>query len=181
MMPCALVNLLRRCALPIVVLCLAVAIGAQAQEWKPYSYPSDGFRASFPSQPQQSKQNVDTKAGTFEMRMYIVETSVVALLAGVCDYGQKAEGSDPDVVLEGAKQGALSNTNSHLLREKKITLAGYHGLEFESENDTTHFTARIFMVRTTLYQIVVVYSIKNTYTDTARFLDSFALIARTGN
>jgi hypothetical protein len=27
------------------------ALGAQAQQWKSFSYPSDGFSAAFPSEP----------------------------------------------------------------------------------------------------------------------------------
>jgi hypothetical protein len=58
----------RRFFVAAAVLCFAVALSAQAQEWKSYSYPSDGFRASFPSEPQLQKSNVPTQAGTFELR-----------------------------------------------------------------------------------------------------------------
>jgi hypothetical protein len=172
-------KILQRCLFAAVaVMCFGVALSAQAQEWKPYSYPMDGFRASFPSEPQLQKSNVPTAAGTFELRNYVVPTSSGTLFIGVCDYGGKVAGTDPDTVLQGSKEGALKNTNGHLLSENKVMLGIYHGLEFESENDTLHFSARLYMVGDTLYQVLVVSPLGSNNADTARFLDSFELIPR---
>jgi len=168
----------RRFFLAVAVLCLGVAVGTQAQQWKSYSYASDGFRASFPSEPQLQKSNVPTAAGAFELRAYIVPIPSGALFIGVCDYGGKAAGLDPDTLLQGSKQGALKNVNGHLLSESKVMLGIYHGLEFESENDTMHFSARLYMVGDTLYQVLVASPLGSNYADTARFLDSFELIPR---
>ena len=98
--------------------------------------------------------------------------------AGDNDLG---DGRTPDQVLDGAQQGAIDNVKAHLLRGKKIMFGAYPGREFEAENDTLHFYARIYLVGTTLYQTLVVAPLANRYTDTVRFLDSFQLIARTSN
>jgi len=87
------------------VLCFAAALGAQAPEWKSYSYPADGFSASYPSVPELSKRNVPTDAGSFELRAYLAQDGEAALFVGVCDYGSAVAGRNPDTVLEGAKQG----------------------------------------------------------------------------
>ena len=79
------------------------------------------------------------------------------------------------------KKDALSNFNSHLLSEKKITLGTYPGVEFEAESDAAHFSARIYMVGTTLYQTLAVAALGKPYADATRFLDSFQLIARVPN
>ena len=102
----------------------------------------------------------------------------MALFIGVCDYGTAAQGTESDAMLEGAKKGALSNSKSHLTSERKVTLGVYPGIAFESESESAHFSARIYMVGTTLYQTLVVSPLNNEYPDTARFLDSFQLIAR---
>jgi hypothetical protein len=164
----------------IAGLLIAVAARAQAPGWQTYSYPSDGFSASYPSQPQLSSKEISTDAGPFELRSYMVEAGDVALFVGVCDYGSKASGNDPDQMLQGAKNGALSNSKSHLITERRITLGVYPGLAFESESDdgSAHFTARVYMVGTTLYQTLVVNPIGKPYSDAQRFLDSFQLIAR---
>ena len=158
---------------------LAAAV-ASAQSLTQHQYPSDGFRASFPSEPRVQKRNVPTDAGTFELRSYIVESGQVALFVGVCDYGAQVAGSDPAKMLQGAKNGALQNSKSHLLdgSEKLLTFQGYPALEFQSESDAAHFRARIYMVGTTLYQALVVSPLGTPYANTQEFLDSFALIAR---
>ena len=171
----------RRFFVGVALLCFAVALSTPAQVWNSYSYPSDGFRASFPSEPQLQKTNVPTDAGTFELRAYLVDVSPWALFVGVCDYGAHANGKDPDTMLQGAKQGALANSNSHLLSENRLTLGIYHGLAFEAENNTSHFSARIYMVGDTLYQTLVISPLGSNYADTTRFLDSFELIPRARN
>jgi hypothetical protein len=42
------------------------APSAQPQEWKTYSYPEDGFSASYASKPEVQKKDVPTAVGTFE-------------------------------------------------------------------------------------------------------------------
>lgn len=173
----------------LIALGFATEIGAQApaktagegQEWKIYSYPADGFSASYPSAPELQKKDVPTDKGSFELRAYIVEFAPVAMFVGVCDYGDATAGRDPDEVLQGAKSGALSNSNSHLVSERKIALGAYHGVAFESESDLAHFSARIYLVGSTLYQTLVVAGLEKPYDGTTRFLDSFQLIARVKN
>lgn len=154
------------------------AATAPALAWKSYAYPEDGFSAFFPAKPESSKRDVPTEKGSFELRTYLVEIEPVALFVGVCDYGAATEGRDPDDVLKGAEDGALKNSNSHLLSDRKIALGAYHGLAFESESDTAHFSVRIYFVGSTLYQTLVVYPIGKPFDGTTRFLDSFQLIAR---
>ena len=162
-------------------LCFVAAVGAQTAEWKSYSYPAEGFQASYPSTPAPERKAVDTQLGTFELRSYVAEAGDVALFIGVCDFGNKAPGTDPDAMLQGAKNGVLLNSNSHLTREQKITFGTYHGLEFEAESESTHVSVRFYMAGTTLYQTLVVYPLSKPYDQTAKFLDSFELIARTNN
>jgi hypothetical protein len=164
-----------------VVLCFAAAVGAQTTEWKSYSYPADGFQASYPSVPEMTKKDIPTDAGSFELRSYIAQASPVALFIGVCDYGSKVAGTDPQTVLQGTKNGALANSSSHLVSERKIKLGVYPGIEYEAESDAAHFTARIYIVGSVLYQTLVVVPLGKPYDDTTRFLDSFQLIARTSN
>jgi hypothetical protein len=165
----------------VAVLCFAAAAGAQTLDWKSYSYPADGFQASYPSAPEISKRDIPTDAGSFELRSYIAEVGASALFIGVCDYGPKTEGKDPQELLQGAKNGALQNSSSHLVSEKKITLGAYPGVEFQAESDTAHFTARIYMVGNILYQALVVAPLDKPFPEVTRFLDSFQLIAKTAN
>lgn len=157
------------------------APAAPAENWQTYSYPADGFSASFPATPTQQKQNVPTSAGTFELRAYLVETGQSAVFVGVCDYGNAVAGRDPDSVLQGAENGAITNVSAHLLSSSKLTLGVYHGLQFEAENTSMHFSARIYLVGTTLYQTLTASPLNTPYPGVSRFLDSFQLIARVQN
>src|SRR5271157_2623098 len=147
-----------RITLAVALLALAATLGAQttpapstqAPQWKTYSYPADGFSAVFPAEPQMTKRNVPTDAGSFELRAYLAEDGQSALYVGVCGYGSAISNRTPDQVLDGAQQGAIDNVKAHLTRGKKITLGAYPGREFEADNDTLHFYARIYLVGSTL-------------------------------
>lgn len=152
---------------------------AQTPNWQTYSYPADGFSASFPAQPEPQKQSVNTAAGPFELRSYPVAVGPWAVYVGVCDYGAAVNGRDPQTMLSGAQQGALNNTKAHLISSSKVTLGTYPGLAFEAESDSAHFSVRIYFVGSTLYQTLVASPLGQPYAEAARFLDSFQLIART--
>jgi hypothetical protein len=174
-------------AVLVILLCFAAVLSAKAPEaaknpapeWKSYSYPADGFKASFPSIPEFQKSDVPTEAGSFELRAYRANIDQTTLYIGVSDFGTSAAGIDPDTLLQGSRDGALSNTKAHLISEKKITLGIYHGIAMEAQNDAIHFSARIYLVGTTQYQTLVVSPLGKPYADTTLFLDSFQLIART--
>lgn len=161
-----------------VFLVLAVTTHAQTAQWSQYSYSEDGFAASYPSPPDLQKKTVQTSAGEFEMRSYTAQSRDTALIAAVCDYGAALAEKTSDQVLLGAKNSTLSNSASRLLNEKKITLDTNPGLQFEAENSTTHFTVRIYLAGTTLYQVLAVSPINKPFEQTARFLDSFQFITR---
>jgi len=171
-------NFLRRVTLVVALFSLAAALGAQAQQWKTYSYHADGFSASFPSEPQFSKRDVPTEKGSFELRAYLVEDGQAALFVGVCDYGSAISDRTPDQVLDGAQQGAIDNVKAHLVSGKKITFGAYPGREFEADNDSMHFYARIYLVGSTLYQTLIASPLGGPYVNSVTFLNSFQLIPR---
>jgi hypothetical protein len=158
----------------------AAAPPAPAPDWKPYSYPTDGFSASFPSAPTIEKQNISSGGGTFELRTYETDDSATALIAAVCDYGATAASRDPDTILEDAQKGAINNIKGQLVSEKKITLGANHGVEFEADSDNAHISARIYLVGSVLYQMIVAAPLKTKYADTGRYLESFQLVDRAG-
>ena len=167
-------SLLKRFTLAVALLSFAAALGAQAQQWKTYSYPEDGFSAAFPAEPQMQKKDVPADKGNRELRIYLANDDPAGMMVGVGDYGAEAAGQDPNVLLQIAKN-KISYTP---LKEKKITLSGYPGLELEGEGDSNHYIIRIFFVGTILYQMQVAYPSDTPYANAKRFLDSFRLIPR---
>jgi hypothetical protein len=72
----------------------------------------------------------------------------------------------------------VSAHRTHKLNESEIDLDGHKGVEIETENDTVHTFTRIFLMDRTLYQAMVTMPLQSRYLHTARFLDSFKLVAR---
>ncbi len=163
----------------ILVLVTSARMQAQTENWQTYNYPSDGFSVSFPAVPTTNKQNVPTDKGSFELRAYLSQIGSAAMYVGVVDYGAATSGRDPNSVLQGAKDGAVKNVNAHITSESNITLGIYPGMAFEADNDTLHFSARIYYVGTTLYQVLAATPLKEPYSGTTRFLNSFQFIPRT--
>ena len=168
-----------------VLLVLALTQRTQAQapapteNWQTYNYASEGFSIAFPATPTTSTQNVPTDAGSFELRAYLAEIGSTALYVGICDYGNAANGRDPNTVLQGAKKGAVDNVKAHITSESSITLGIYPGVAFEADSDTLHFSAHIYYVGTTLYQVLAASPLKEPYGGTTRFINSFQFIPRT--
>jgi hypothetical protein len=164
-----------------VFLLFTPALRIQAQDWQTFKYPSDGFSATFPVAPNEDSRQVETQSGTVELHSYTLELDQVAFFVGVCDYGSKADGSGVDAMLEGAMNGALESSKAHLTRQSKILLGHYHGLEYESDSEEMHYTTRVYMVGSRMYQMLVVYPLASPFAETRRFLDSFQLLGREPN
>jgi hypothetical protein len=145
-------------------------------DWKPYPYPADGFSASFPSQPKVQKQDILTDSGKVEMRTYDSDQGSAEFIAAVCDYGPTAQGKDPDTLIANAEKGAVNNLKAHLVREKSVSLGTIRGVEFEADSDTAHVAARIYLVGSVLYQMIVASPLNARPDDTSRFLESFQLL-----
>lgn len=153
-------------------------LGAQTTTWKIYTYSSDGFSVSFPSDPAVESHTVPVESLSLELRTYLVEDPPAGMMIGVSALGALAAGKDPDALLQGGKEGALKNTQTHLVSEKKISLGANPGLEFEAENESLHATIRIYLAETTLYEAIVAHPIGKPYEHAAVFFDSFRLIPK---
>jgi len=166
-------------AICAALLCLSAA--AQTPQLKEYSNAADGFAVSFPNMPLVQTKTVPTDAGSVELHDYSVQIDGASLIVTVSNYGAQITGKDGNAELQGAKNGALKNADAKLKSEKLITLAGNRGLEFEAEGNATHFTVRMYMVGTALYQQLVAAPVEKPYEATSGFLDSFKLIPKPGS
>jgi hypothetical protein len=156
---------------------LALAPLSRAQDWKTYTYASDGFSITTPSAPQMTSTSVPTAAGSFDVHSYSIDLDggSGALVVAVCNYGAVAKDKDPDTLLQGAKNGSITNLHGTLTSEKQIVLGDSKGLQFEADSPDAHLSARIYMVGTILYQLIAVMPLNHPYPNAARFFDSFTL------
>ncbi|MGO9338886.1 MAG: hypothetical protein ACLPY1_15415 [Terracidiphilus sp.] len=167
-------------ALGLALLWLASALAAQPPPWRSFDSSTDGFRAEFPSVPEVSKNSVPAGGNSFELRSYVVAAGSTSLYIGVCDYGAKGAAAEPETMLSSAKQGAVEHMGAHILGEKKIALDAAPGIEYEAESDTLHFSVRMYIAGSVLYQVMVSSPVNERFPDAARFLDSFQLAPRPG-
>jgi len=158
---------------------LAAGLGAQNLHWKLYNNPNEGFSASFPSLPDVQKKSFETAGGTFELRTYSASAGDSTMMVGVCDYGPIVAQKRAQEVLLGAKNSALANLSSRLASERHISLGKNEGIEFEAVSDSTRYSARMYLVETTLYELLVASPLGHPSDQTKRFLDSFQLVNRT--
>jgi hypothetical protein len=157
------------------------APAAQALNWKPYSYPAAGFRASFPAEPKLDEKKQESQLGTILFTSYCAQVGDTYLCAAVIDQGPEATGLTPEALLERMEMGLELVANTKTLNEQKIDLDGHPGVEVETANGKVHVTTRIYLVDNTLYQTMVSVPVAEKFPGTARFLDSFRVIHRSKN
>lgn len=175
-----LLKCLPRPAVVIGFLLLSFAAsGLAAQKLESFSFPEDGFRASFPTQPQMQKLTQATKSGgIIVMHSYCVPSGNATLCVVVILNGVTATGLAPQMLLELTKQGILTGNGNHKVSTGATDFEGHTEETVEAENDKVHTSARLYMVDDLIYQTIVTAPIEDKSVDAERFFNSFKLIKR---
>jgi len=172
-------NLMRcdaRCALFVLVVAAMVSV-AQVPGWKTYTYPADGFSVSLPADPQIETRYMPIAGGKSETRSYQAGFGEAGgLMVGMFNLVSIVPGKTPEQVLQDGKNGALAQTQAHLISEKKITLGDAPGLEMVAENQSMHMKARLFLSGARVYSVVEAYPIGKPFAHAEEFLQSFRLV-----
>ncbi len=174
-----------------VALAVLFAVPALAAEpgWKQID--GDAFTVSFPGDATRSESVEPTDAGEVPTVSYDLAQAdgAVYLVVVASDFSPEVmRHADPKVVLEGARDGAVGNTQGELKAERALTLEGklgakrktYPGREFEAALPQ-HLTmlARVYLVESRLYQLMVVFDAAyDRRADFARLVASFQLKPR---
>ena len=169
----------------LVMTVVSAKAWAQDAKWKDVSPPNCSCTVQMPGEPTESKQTFDTEIGKVDAYMYILSADggKVAYLLGFNDYDKaKVKGANKQKMLEGAKNGAVTNVGGKLIGEKKVEVAGYPGLEIEVEvpakgpQPASKVFARIVIANNRLFQTLVVMptaTVKGL--DVRKFLDSLKI------
>ncbi len=149
--------------------------------WKTETF-NNTLQMKVPGTMTPTEQKVPTEIGEITATLWIYEHSNTnAWMTGMNDYPKGSLASDVNVVLDGARDGAVANTNGKLVSEKKITIDGWPGRELviaaESEGLKLVTVARVVLVDNRLVQALVVSSedAKND-ADVRTFLDSMKIV-----
>jgi hypothetical protein len=160
-----------------------VAAADSGAAWKSFSSPEGRFTALFPGTPSQQTQQTPTAAGSIATTLYTVTMADAYFGVVVGDYPPEVVSKKPDDLLDGARNGAVSQVGGTLLSEDRISSEGFPGREIKitATRGTQTMIAwdRMYLVKNRLYQAIVVMSVKNEGSkDVRKFLDSFHFTPR---
>lgn len=148
-------------------------------EWLNFESESGRFSVLFPGAPDEQVESVQTAIGVIETQFFMVTQRDLAYSVNLADYPpEMIAAGDTQQMLDGARDGAVSNVNGELLEEKELTLGGYPGRELKVrvEEEGIVVRARIYLVNERLYVIQAMSKERLASSeDIDKFLDSFEL------
>jgi len=150
-------------------------------EEKLIEYTSDKgrFSVSMPGTPNKQTQNISTGVGSIAMHLFVVEKSSTAYMVAYSDYPNEIiVHSNPDDLLEAAKNGAMKNISGKITEEEPISYGEDPGIElsFSAKGGKAKGQAVIVLSENRLYQVLAVGS-NLLYPDKTvkKFIDSLSI------
>ena len=154
--------------------------GCSLFAWKEFKSTKGQFSLQVPGTPKEQKETVKTQAGDIDLHLFLLEQKEIAYMVGYSDYPEPLiKQAEPEAILDGARNGAVSNVNGKLLSERAVSLEGHKGREIKVKTEKGVIKARIFLVEARLYQLMTVTAKEKTFAEnTKRFFDSFKLLKK---
>lgn len=129
-------------------------------------------------------QSMDLQAGvSVDMHAFSGELRDFSYLVAYSDYPQDIfAGVDPQVILAGSRDGAVTNVDGTLVSDNEITMQDYPGRQLmingkAEQGQAMVIHSRMYLVRNRLYQVMVVLPANQTLRAEAEgFLTSFKLL-----
>ena len=149
--------------------------------WQPFTPAQGGFTISMPDKPKADVLSTNTAVGVIDLNIFLIEMDDSAYIVSYADYPESlVRNNNTDVMLDGARDGAVANVDGKLLAERRITLQGYPGrellVEAQSKGVQGLVRARVYLVGRRLYQMLVAGSeAQFSESDAEIFLNSFQL------
>jgi serine/threonine-protein kinase len=149
--------------------------------WQEFSSAEGNFAVLMPGTPSYEKKSQSTALGPIDMHMFTLNLKRDAVyMVMYSDYPEIVTRAKPVDLLDGGRNGALSNTKGKLVGEQNMSLDGFPGREIVIEVPGKGLMKlRAFMVRQRLFQVMAVGTKeKIDHEDTAKYLTSFRLLTR---
>ena len=153
---------MKRTALAVMLLFSALQLlTAAPAKVKEFTSKEGGFSVMTPVDFEEASQDVETAVGTIKVVMFGGQIGDAMFQIGYNDYPKGAVTADNTAaLLDGAVQGMVTNIGATLVSQKGVTLKGYPGKELVAtvkiDDMDAGLKARIFIVGSRLYQIIVV-------------------------
>lgn len=140
------------------------------------------FSIAAPAAFEETQQSVETPVGPVDIYTFTAETDDTAYVVAYSDYPTEIiEQTDPQVLLDSSRDGAVTNLGGTLVSEEVIDLEGNPGRSLvinatANEDQAATINSRIYLVDNRLYQVLVVAPEgESTPEASETFLDSFDL------
>ena len=169
---------------PVLLVSALMVTACQSEQVTTATFSSEvgQFTIAEPAPFQETQQSVETPVGPVDIYTYTAETDQSAYVVAFSDYPpQMVSQSEPEMLLDSSRDGAVNNLGGTLVSEEKIEIEGNPGRSLiisadTGTNESAIINSHIYLVDNRLYQILVVSpeSQKPT-TDPKAFLASFSL------
>jgi len=149
--------------------------------WQEFSSADGNFAVLMPGTPSYEKKNSTTALGPIDMHMFTLNIKRdAAYLIMYSDYPEIVTRAKPEDLLDGGRDGALSNTKGKLVGEQNMSLDGFPGREIVVEVPGKGLLKlRVFLVGRRLFQVMAVGTREMVeHEDASKYLTSFRLLAR---
>lgn len=139
-----------------------------------FTSPDGSFSIGMPGQPTASSQTATTTAGPIEIHLfeYSPADQKTAYVVSYNDYPAGAVG-EPQGTLDGAVQGAITNSKATLVQSHAIDLGGVPGRDYTATVQGGSLHGHIYLKGLRLYQVLVAGS---DLLNAVAFLNSFAIL-----
>lgn len=155
---------MKRLMIPSISLLLAVCLAGCSAAPKEFKSEDGKFSVMAPVALQKTTQEVETQGGKLDLHLFYGQDGDLGYFVSYCDYDpQVAKASLAENMLDGARDGAVSNVNGKLVSETNITLGDHPGREViiearAEDRPPAIIKSRMFMVKNRLYQVTTVAS-----------------------
>ena len=146
-------------------------------ELKNFTSEDGRFSILLPDTPKFETHNLSSAVGPVVSKSYIVDDLDMSYGVTYTDYpSDVVERTDPQKMLDGARDGGISNSHGELVTEKNISLNGYPGREMTISVRDIAVRSRVYIVKNRLYSVLASGPIAQLYLEPAvSILDSFNL------
>lgn len=148
-------------------------------DWQQFESGEGRFAATFPGKPDVQVQSVPTAAGPISTKFFIVDKGKYCFSINYADYSQEImDACDPELMLEGAQEGATQAVRGVLLESKEISLDGHPGREAKVELPAKDGIVRVrfYLVNNRMYVVqALTFKSNASAPELTKFLDSFQL------
>jgi hypothetical protein len=152
--------------------------GDKLKKFEPYHSVQGRFSILFPGEPRRDLRILNTAYGSLNLITLRAGSKNTGFAAAYCDYPREmVQDADVGEMLDGARDGAVSNVNGELVYETVINFHGRPGRELEIEMPgQATIRARIILIDNRLYQIMgISKSVRILDRKCPEFFDSFTV------